>query len=82
MLVLGLGALLILSGVVYLAIRAIGQAPLSGGSPLRSSEDRDTLEPRGLRQGGLFGFERNWLGLALIALGAILLLVSAILQTA
>jgi hypothetical protein len=82
MLVVGLGGLLILSGVVYLATRAIGRAPLSGGSPPRSLEGRDTLEPRGLHHGGLFAFERNRLGFALIALGAILLLASAILHTA
>ena len=82
MFAVGLGGLLILSGVVYLATRAIGRAPLSGGSPPRSLEGRDSLEPRGLHHGGLFAFKRNWLGLALIALGAILLLASAILHIA
>jgi hypothetical protein len=37
----------------------------------------DTLEPR--ERGGGFGLATNWPGLALIALGAILLLVGATL---
>jgi hypothetical protein len=65
-----LGALLIFAGVVYMAAQAIWRGPLSARRRLPGAGA--TLEPpqSGLR---MFSLARNWPGLALIVLGAILL---------
>ena len=70
MLFIGIGALLILGGVMYMAGQAIWRGPLS--SRRRLPVVGATLEPqnRGLR---IFGIARNWPGLALITLGIVLL---------
>ena len=62
---IGLGALLVLAGVVYMARATIWRGSLSRPA-------RDTLEPprRGV---GFLGFEANWPGILLMAIGAILL---------
>jgi hypothetical protein len=70
MFLMGLGALLILSGVLYMARSAIWRGPLSG---LDSSRPvRDTLEPprRGVR---FLGLGTNWPGIILMTIGAVLL---------
>jgi hypothetical protein len=69
--VIWLGALLVLSGVLFIAAQAIWRGRLSGRRS-RSTEPSDTLEPR--EPGAGFGLAANWPGFALIALGAILLL--------
>ncbi len=73
MLVIWLGALLVLSGILFMAAQAIWRGRLSGRQS-RSAMASDTLEPR--ERGGL-SIATNWPGFALIALGAILLLVGA-----
>ena len=73
-----LGALLVLSGVLLTAAPPIWRARMSGRRSRSAVSDR-TLEPQ--RPGAGFGFKRNWPGLTLIALGAILLLVGAAVQT-
>ena len=67
MFLMGLGALLVIVGVVYMARATIWRGSLSRPA-------RDTLEPprRGV---GFLGFEANWPGILLMAIGAILLLV-------
>jgi len=70
MVLVWVGALLVLCGVVFLAVQPLRRGQLSGGK-LRST-DADTLEPP--QPGRGFGIKSNWPGLALIALGAILLL--------
>jgi hypothetical protein len=71
MFLIGLGALLVLGGVLYMVRAVIWRGSLSGpdsGRPVRG-----TLEPR--RRGvGFLGLEANWPGILLIAIGAILLL--------
>jgi len=71
MMVIGLGALLVFGGVLYMVRAVIWRGSLSGpdsGRPVRG-----TLEPR--RRGvGFLGLETNWPGILLIATGAILLL--------
>ena len=67
-----LGALLTIVGMLYLVKQVIWQGPLSG--PVRSRPTA-TLEPRV----GVFGFARYWPGLALMALGGLLLLAGAAL---
>ena len=71
MMVILLGALLVFGGVLYMVRAVIWRGSLSGpdsGRPVRG-----TLEPR--RRGvGFLGLETNWLGILLIATGAILLL--------
>jgi hypothetical protein len=70
--VIWFGALLVLSGVLFMAAQAIWRGRLSGRRS-RSMKPSDTLEPQ--EPGGGFGLATNWPGLALIVLGAILLLV-------
>jgi hypothetical protein len=69
MFLMGLGALLVFGGVLY-----VGRATIRRGSLSRPG--RDTLEPprRGL---GFLGLEANWPGVLLMAIGAILLLSGA-----
>ena len=71
MLVIWLGGLLIVSRLVFMAASPSGE----NGYRSRSAVESDTLEPR--RSGAGFGLATSWPGLALIALGAILLLVGA-----
>jgi hypothetical protein len=70
MFLMGLGALLVLGGVLYMARTAIWRGPLSGRDSSRPA--RDTLEPsrRGL---GFLGIGTNWPGIVLLAIGAVLL---------
>jgi hypothetical protein len=76
MLFIWLGALLVICGVLYMVSRAIWRGPLSGPSRRRLRVAADTLEPREPSH-GVFGLARYWPGLALMALGAILLLAGA-----
>jgi uncharacterized membrane protein len=73
-----LGALLVISGVLLMAAQPIWRARLSGRRSRSAVADR-TLEPR--RPAAGFSLRSNWPGLALIALGAILLLVGVAVQT-
>jgi hypothetical protein len=75
MFLIGLGALLVLCGILYMARAAIWWGrPLSG--PDSSRPVRDTLEPhpRGVR---FLGLGTNWPGILLMAIGAVLLLSGA-----
>jgi hypothetical protein len=76
MLAIWLGALLVIGGLVFMAGQAIWRGRLSERRP-RAAPAGDTLEPR--ERGGGFGLATNWPGFALIALGAVLLLVGATL---
>jgi hypothetical protein len=73
MLTIWLGALLVIGGVLFMALQPLWRARLSG-RPSRPAVD--TLEPRQPAAG--FGLASNWPGLALVALGALLLLISAV----
>jgi hypothetical protein len=75
MLVIWIGALLMISGVLFMAAQPIFRGRLSGRRS-RSGVASDTLEPR--RRGGGFGLSSNWPGFVLIALGAILLLAGVV----
>ena len=74
MLLIGLGALLVLGGVLYMVRAVIWRGSLSGadsGRPVRG-----TLETR--RRGvGFLGLEANWPGILLMAIGAVLLMLGA-----
>ena len=74
MLLTWLGALLVISGVLFMAAQTIWRGRLSGRR-FRSRSTSDTLEPQG--RGSGFGLVANWPGLALMALGALLLLARA-----
>ena len=69
------GALLVFTGVVFMAVQPIWRGRLSGGKRLRSGELSGTLEPQ--RPAAGFGIKPNWPGFALVALGAVLLLIGA-----
>jgi hypothetical protein len=74
--VIWLGAVLFIGGLVFMATQPIWRGRLSG-RPTRSATAADgTLEPP--RPGAGFGLKANWPGFALIALGAILMLVGVI----
>lgn len=66
-----LGALLVVAGLVLLAAQPIWRGRLS--TLRRTSAPEPTLEPQS--PGAGFGLKENWPGLALIVLGAVLLLV-------
>ena len=72
MFLMGLGALLVLGGILYMARSAIWRGPLSG--PESSRPVRETLEPprRSMR---FLGLGTNWPGILLMAVGAVILLV-------
>ena len=78
MMVIGLGALLVFGGVLYMVRAVIWRGSLSGSGSSRAGPVRDTLEPprRGL---GFLGLGPNWPGLLLIVIGAILLLSGAVI---
>jgi hypothetical protein len=85
MLVIWLGALFVLSGLLFMATQPIWRGRLSEARRKKvSAVPRDTamkpaepmtLEPR--RPGAGFGLKANWPGLVLIVVGGILLLVAA-----
>ena len=58
-----------------MAGRAIWQGRLSGASRRRTTVESTTLEPK--TRGTAFDLKSNWIGLALLALGAILLIAGA-----
>ena len=68
-----IGALLILTGIVYMAGAAIYRGRMSDPH-IDPVEDAPTLEPRhrGMR---FLGLKANWPGLLLVAVGAIMLLL-------
>ena len=74
MFLMGLGALLALGGILYMARSAIWRGPLSG--PESSRPVRETLEPprRSMR---FLGLGTNWPGILLMAVGAVLLVAGA-----
>jgi len=74
MFLMGLGALLVLGGILYMARATIWRGALSGRES--SQPVRGTLEPsrRGL---GFLGIGANWPGIALMAIGAVLLVSGA-----
>jgi len=69
-----LGALLVLTGVVFMVTRPLWRGRLSGRGRVRSVEPSDTLEPQ--RPASGFAIRSIWPGLALVALGAALLLAA------
>src|SRR5215471_2006836 len=79
MLLIWLGALSMLSGVVFMATQPIWRGRLSEARRIQTPSavpsktvEPQTLEPR--RPGAGFGLKRNWPGLLLIVLGGLLLL--------
>jgi hypothetical protein len=69
MFLVGLGALLVLGGILYMALTAIWWGSLSRPT-------RDTLEPP-RRSMGFLGLGTNWPGILLMAIGAVLLVSGA-----
>jgi hypothetical protein len=74
MAVIWLGVLLIIGGILFMAAQAIWPGRLSEWRS-RGSRAGGTLEPKEPARG--FDLARSWPGLALIALGAVLLLAAA-----
>jgi hypothetical protein len=83
--VIGLGALFVLGGLVFMVAQPIWRGRLSDARRTSSAVPRNgahllrephTLEPR--RAGAGFGLKANWPGLVLIVLGGILLLAGGL----
>lgn len=74
-LLIWVGALLFVGGLLFTAAQAIWRGRLSDAGQSRPGAASDTLEPQ--ERGSGFGLKANWPGLALIALGSILLLAGA-----
>jgi hypothetical protein len=77
MLLIWLGALCIVGGVLLLAVSPIWRGRLSGRRSRSAVIADGTLEPR--RPGAGFGLKTSWPGFALIAVGALLMLVGAMI---
>jgi hypothetical protein len=75
MLFFGFGALLVIVGLVELAGPPIWRGRLSGKRSRAATIADNTLEPK--EPGAGFALAANWPSPALIALGAVLLLVGA-----
>jgi hypothetical protein len=75
MTVIYIGALLVFGGMLSMVYKAIWQGRLSGASRRDAMVKSTTLEPQG--RSAAFDPKANWLGLALIGLGTILLLAEA-----
>jgi hypothetical protein len=75
MTVIYIGALLVIGGMLSMAYKAIWQGRLSGANRRDAMAKSTTLEPLG--RSAAFDPKANWLGLALIGLGTILLLAEA-----
>jgi drug/metabolite transporter (DMT)-like permease len=75
-LLVGIGAALVIGGVVLLAIQVLLNGRLSDATQ-RHSKAGATLEPSG--QSRAFKFKRNWPGIALIAAGCVFLLSTSIM---
>jgi hypothetical protein len=75
MLFFGFGALLVVVGLVMLAGPSIWRGRLSGKRSRAATVADNTLEPD--KPGAGLTLAASWPGLALIALGAVLLLVGA-----
>ncbi len=71
-----LGALLVLVGVVYMAYQPLRRHRLSGGRQLPPGKPANTLEPPNPAEG--LGLSDVWPGLALVAVGAVLLLTAGL----
>jgi hypothetical protein len=71
-----LGALLVIVGLVYMAGRAIWFGRMSGSRHAPPAARGDTLEPP-TKSVRFFGVGENWPGMALIAIGVILLFAGA-----
>jgi uncharacterized protein YjeT (DUF2065 family) len=77
-LLISAGAILVVGGIIYMAFEALWGKRLSGPTRTVGGQARGTLEPR--PQGlGFLGLTRNWPGMALLVVGAVLLLFGAAL---
>lgn len=76
MVLVGLGALLVLCGLVLIAVRIMRAGPMSRAGRSRTAADV-TLEPQG--RSGLFDLKAQAPGIGLLGLGLVLLIAGAVL---
>jgi hypothetical protein len=74
MVLIWVGALLLLSGLMFMAAQPLWRGRLSGGR-IGTAKAGKTLEPP--RPTGGLSIKANWPGLVLVALGAVLMLAAA-----
>lgn len=77
MVLVGLGALLLLGGLVLIAMRMIGAGPLSRAQQQGPMADA-TLEPRG--RSGMFSARAYFPGIGLVAVGTVLMIAAASIE--
>lgn len=77
MLLIGIGALLVVAGIVVMATATARRGRMSESKPAAAEAPSDTLEPSG--RGRRLSLRADLPGIGLIALGAAFLLASAIL---
>jgi hypothetical protein len=70
-----IGALMVIVGVLLMAAQPLWRGRLSGVRRTHSAEPSVTLEPERPARG--FSMRSNWLGLALVVVGAVFLLAGA-----
>ena len=75
MMLVGIGSLMVIGGVVMTAMATLRRGRLSEPPPPRPDSPRDTLEPSG--PGRRLSVKGDLPGLALMGLGAVLLLVGS-----
>lgn len=76
MLAIVIGSILVILGLLYIFREALGRRRLSDPHRSEVTDTRPTLEPSG--QGVRFlGLGRNWPGVAMMAVGAVLLISGA-----
>lgn len=68
-----LGALLVMGGLLFLVAQPLWRGRLSTARRASAAVPKPTLEPSG--PGAGFRLKENWLGLALMVLGGLLLFV-------
>lgn len=79
MLLIAIGAVLVIAGVVIAATATIRRGRMSQAEPPASPETAGTLEPSG--RGRRLSLKADLPGLALMAIGVLLLFAGAMLQT-
>lgn len=75
MLLIAIGALLVISGIALAATRTASRGELSDATAAAPETHPDTLEPRG--RGARLSIKADMPGLALMAIGAMLLFAGA-----
>ena len=75
-----IGAALLIAGVVHMAWTTMKRGRMSDPAPNPDDPETSTLEPRH-RGVGFLGLKANWPGVVMVIVGALMLLLPALLQS-